>query len=119
MHVSRRRFFGAAVVSAILAATAMAGHDEVIHFTAPGTVTAGQNLTAGVAVNQAPMSVTFTSSPAGLVSYTKTLSSATETVSIPTSATAPSGSYTIIATPTAGGASKAINAVALDPGLGG
>jgi hypothetical protein len=106
MQVTRKRFFGAALVSAILAATVMAGHNEVSHFTTPGAAVAGSPIATSVTVNQAPMSVTFTSSPAGLVNYTTTLSSTSASVSIPTSGSAGPGSYTITATPTAGGTSK-------------
>jgi hypothetical protein len=62
-------------------------------------------------------SVTFTSNPPGLVNYTTTVSSATQTVSVPTNGSMPEGTYTLKATPTAGGTSKTKNAVAVSSGL--
>lgn len=111
-----RRFALALLPLAALAAIAVAGELEVIHFNADPSVAPGQSFSAGVSVNQAPMSVTFTSSPAGLVNYTATVNSTSATVSVPTSSSAGQGTYTITARPSAGGAGKT-KAVIAAPGI--
>lgn len=106
MQLTRKKFGLVALALVALCGVALAGESEVANFTIPTAVTAGETISAGVTVNQAPMSVTFTSIPAGLVNYTTTVSSTTATVGIPTSGNAAPGGYTIKASPTAGGTSK-------------
>lgn len=102
MQLTRKKLGFVALALLALGGVATAGGGEVANFTTPTTVTAGQNISAGVTVTEAPMSVTFTSSPAGLVNYTTTVSSASSTVSIPTDGGAPAGSYILTARPTTG-----------------
>jgi hypothetical protein len=106
MQLTRKKFGFVALALVVLGGVAIAGGSEVANFTTPGTVTVGQNVAASVTVNQAPMSVTFSSNPPGLVNYTTTVNSTSATVSVPTNGSAGEGTYTLIATPTAGGTSK-------------
>ena len=112
-NFNRRRFFVASVFLTTLATAAFATSErEVIGFNGNGTVIPGQNLSAQVTDNEAGMSVTFTSVPAGLVSYTTTISGTSATVSLPTNGNANPISYYVVATPTGGGVSKSFPVVA-------
>jgi hypothetical protein len=115
--VTRKRFGFGLIALAVLAlgGVAVAGESEVINLTGSGSGMAGESYTASVIVNQAPMSVTFTSSPAGLVNYTTTVNTTSATVSVPTNGSAGGGTYSIVATPSAGGASKS-KTVVIAPG---
>jgi hypothetical protein len=113
--ISRRGALG--VLSGLIVATGVAWAAEhvVIDFAAPPTVTTGQPIATTVQVNQAPMSITFTSNPPGLVSFATTVSSTTQGVSVPTSSAAPAGSYTITVAPSAGGTGKSVGVLASKP----
>ena len=110
--ISRRRAFSCLAVAVLTTAVGFAKDWEVIHFAGPSELVAGQNVSVNIGVNEAPMSVTFTSVPAGLVSYTATLPSANATLSVPTNPNAVPGAYVLIATPTSGGLAKSIGVLA-------
>ncbi len=117
-RIGRRGFVAALFSGLVIIGTAQAADPVIIDFATPGTVVAGQNVQASVQVNQVPMSVTFTSNPPGLASYTTTVTATTQTVAVPTNSAAPAGSYTLTATPTAGGVSKSAGVLASRPGGG-
>ena len=110
--VSRRQFLPILGIAVFSAAVAYAHDREVIHFAGASEVVVGQSVSVNIGVNEAPMSVTFTSVPAGLVSYTATLSSANATLSVPTNPNAVPGAYVLVATPTSGGLAKSIGVLA-------
>ena len=114
--VTRKKFGLFALAMLALGGVAVAGDREVINLTTAGGVVAGSPLAASVSVNAAPMSVTFTSNPPGLVNYTTTVTSTSQTVAVPTSASASGSYYTVTATPTSGGGSKSAG-VAVSPDL--
>ncbi len=87
----------------------------MLEFATPASVTTGQNVSATVQVNVAPMAVLFTSNPPGLVNYTTTVTSTNQAVSIPTNAAAPVGTYTLVATPVGGGGSQSQSVLAKKP----
>jgi hypothetical protein len=110
--VTRKKFGLIALAVLALGGVAVAGDREVINLTGSGSVSVGSPISMGVTVSDAPMSVTFTSSPAGLASYTTTVNATSATVSVPTSGSALPGGYTITARPSAGGASKSLGVLA-------
>ena len=114
--ITRRRFVVVGAISSLLVAVAYANEREVIGFTGGASAVAGQSYSAQVSTNEAGISVTFSSNPPGLVSYTTTISGTSATVSVPTNVNAPAGSYVIVATPTSGGVSKQKTVVAA-PGI--
>jgi hypothetical protein len=107
-RLSRKRFVIAGIITTLFtsAASVWAIDQHVIEFTSPPAIAAGSNLLANVSVNQAPMNVHITSNPPGLVNQTVTLNSTSATVSVPTDAGAPAGSYQLVATPVGGGGSQ-------------
>ena len=69
---------------------------------------AGVDLPVMISVNQ-PGSVTFTSVPAGFISYTANVPTVNATLSLPTNPSTPVGVYSVVATPTGGGASAQVS----------
>jgi hypothetical protein len=115
-RLTRRRLLVTGITSALFAVAAWAEQGQVIHFATPSSVTAGQTVAAQVQVNVAPMAVTFTSNPPGLVNYTVMVNSTNQGVSIPTNAAASAGSYVLVATPAGGGVSKSQSALVYSSG---
>ncbi len=112
-RINRRRLLASLAMGFVgIAGAAWAADQVIIHFTAASSVVTGQNVATSVTVNQAPMSVTFTSNPPGLANYTTTVTSPNQSVAVPTSSGAPAGSYTLTATPSAGGTSKSVGILA-------
>jgi hypothetical protein len=114
-RLTRRRLLVSGLSALVLASVAWANHQDVIHFVTPASVTAGQNFEASVQVNVAPMAVSFTSNPPGLVNYTTTVTSVNQAVSIPTNGAAPAGNYALVATPVGGGGSQNHAVQAMNP----
>ena len=115
--INRRRFLVATSAVFALCVVAYANDKEVIHFAGNSGVVAGQSYNGQVSTNVAGMSVTFTSDPPGLVSYTAIVPGNGGFVSIPTNPNAAETLYRIVATPTGGGISKVSDPISVSPSL--